>query len=194
MLAAAAGGRGRRSRLGRPGYIGAVSYNGAPMGVTDDLLRNNERYAAERDRAELPRRPAKRLAVVACMDARIDVHRILGLEEGDAHVIRNAGGVVTEDTVRSLAVSQRILGTEEVVLIQHTDCGMLGFDDDDFRRRLADETGVEPAWQAEPLADLEEGVRGSIARVRESPFVPHTDDVRGFVYDVESGALREVRA
>jgi carbonic anhydrase len=131
---------------------------------------------------------------VACMDARLDPARILGLEEGDAHVIRNAGGVVTDDEIRSLAISQRLLGTEEIVLIHHTDCGMLTFADDEFRRQIQDDTGVKPEWPAEAFSDLEEDVRQSIARIEASPFVPRKDSIRGFVYEVESGRLREVSA
>jgi carbonic anhydrase len=162
------------------------------MTVTDELLSNNEAYAASFDKAGLPLPPARHLAVVACMDARLDVHRILGLEVGDAHVIRNAGGVVTDDEIRSLSISQRLLGTNEIVLIHHTDCGMLTFTDDAFRRSILDETGIKPEWAPESFPDLDEDVRQSIARIKASPFIPHTDDVRGFVYDVETGRLREV--
>jgi len=162
------------------------------MSTTDDLLKNNEAYASGFDRAEQPLPPAKRLAVVACMDARLDPHRILGLERGDAHVIRNAGGVVTDDGVRSLAISQRLLGTEEIILIHHTDCGMLTFTDDDLKRQIQDETGIKPQWAAEAFTDLDEDVRQSIARIKASPFIPNKDSVRGFVYEVESGRLREV--
>jgi carbonic anhydrase len=126
------------------------------------------------------------------MDARLDVAAILGLEPGDAHVIRNAGGVVTDDEIRSLAISQRLLGTEEIVLIHHTDCGMLTFTDDAFRRSIQDDTGVKPEWAAEAFPDLDEDVRQSIARIRSSPFVPSKDSIRGFVYEVETGRLREV--
>jgi len=162
------------------------------MTVTDELLHNNEAYAAAFDKGELPLPPAKKLAVVACMDARLDVAAILGLEPGDAHVIRNAGGVVTDDEIRSLAISQRLLGTEEIVLIHHTDCGMLTFTDDAFRRSIQDDTGVKPEWAAESFPDLDEDVRQSIARIRSSPFVPSKDSIRGFVYEVETGRLREV--
>jgi carbonic anhydrase len=162
------------------------------MSATDDLLRNNEAYASGFDKGGLPAPPAKKVAVVACMDARLDVHAILGLEPGEAHVIRNAGGVVTEDAIRSLAISQRLLGTEEIVLIHHTECGMLTFSDDEFRRSIQDDTGVKPGWAAEAFADLDEDVRQSIARVKASPFLPHKDAVRGFVYDVETGRLSEV--
>jgi carbonic anhydrase len=162
------------------------------MGATDDLLKNNEEYAASFDKADLPLPPAKKVAVVACMDARLHVSKLLGLEEGDAHVIRNAGGVVTDDEIRSLAISQRLLGTEEVILIHHTDCGMLTFSDDEFRQQLEEETGVQPEWSAETFDDLEGNVRESIERIRANPFIPNKDSVRGFVYEVESGRLREV--
>jgi len=162
------------------------------MSNTDELLRNAERYAAGFDKEGLPLPPASRVAVVACMDARLIPTRVLGLEEGDAHVIRNAGGVITDDAIRSLAISQRLLGTEEIILIHHTDCGMLTFTDDEFRRQVQDETGIKPAWAAEAFDDLEEDVRQSIARVKASPFIPRKDSVRGFVYEVETGRLREV--
>jgi carbonic anhydrase len=162
------------------------------MGVTDELLANNEAYASRFDKGELPLPPAKKVAVVACMDARLDPARVLGLEEGDAHVIRNAGGVVTDDEIRSLAISQRLLGTEEIVLIHHTDCGMLTFSDDDFRRSIQEETGIKPEWAAEAFGDLDEDVRQSIARIEASPFIPRKDAIRGFVYEVETGRLREV--
>ena len=162
------------------------------MSVTDELLANNEAYASQFDKGELPLPPAKKVAVVACMDARLDPARVLGLEEGDAHVIRNAGGVVTDDEIRSLAISQRLLGTEEVVLIHHTDCGMLTFSDDEFKRSIQDETGIKPEWAAEAFGDLDEDVRQSIARIKASPFIPRKDAIRGFVYEVETGKLREV--
>ncbi len=162
------------------------------MSATDDLLKNNEAYAASFDKADLPLPPAKKLAVVACMDARLHVHAILGLAEGDAHVIRNAGGVVTDDEIRSLAISQRLLGTEEIVLIHHTDCGMLTFTDDEFRGQIEQETGIKPEWAAEAFADLEQDVRQSKARIEASPFIPNKGSIRGFVYEVESGRLREV--
>jgi carbonic anhydrase len=164
------------------------------MSATDDLLRNAETYAAEFDKAELPLPPAKGVAVVACMDARLHVYGVLGLQEGDAHVIRNAGGVVTDDTIRSLAISQRLLGTTEIVLIHHTGCGMLTFSDDEFKRSIQDETGIKPEWAAEAFGDLEEDVRQSIARIHASPFIPTQDSVRGFVYEVETGRLREVES
>ncbi len=161
------------------------------MSTTDELLANAERYASSFDKGQLPLPPAKRLAVLACMDARLNPYGILGLEEGDAHVIRNAGGVVTDDEIRSLAISQRLLGTQEIVLIHHTDCGMLTFTDDEFKRSVQDEVGIKPEWAAEAFGDLDEDVRQSIARIKASPFIPHKN-VRGFVYDVTAGTLREV--
>jgi carbonic anhydrase len=162
------------------------------MGVTDELLANNERYAESFDKGDLPLPPSKKLAVVACMDARLHVSKLLGLEEGDAHIIRNAGGVITDDEIRSLAISQRLLGTREIVLIHHTDCGMLTFKDDDFRHQIEEETGVRPEWAAEAFDELDQDVRQNIARIKTSPFIPHKDSVRGFVYDVSNGHLREV--
>ena len=164
------------------------------MSTTDDLLRNAEEYAASFDKGDLPLPPAKGVAVVACMDARLIPTKVLGLEEGDAHVIRNAGGVVTDDEIRSLAISQRLLGTTEIVLIHHTDCGMLTFTDDEFKRSVQDDTGIKPEWAAEAFSDLDEDVRQSIARIQASPFIPNKDSVRGFVYEVETGKLREVDA
>ena len=164
------------------------------MSTTDDLLRNAEEYAASFDKGELPLPPAKGVAVVACMDARLIPTKVLGLEEGDAHVIRNAGGVVTDDEIRSLAISQRLLGTTEIILIHHTDCGMLTFTDDEFKRSVQDDTGIKPEWAAEAFSDLDEDVRQSIARIQASPFIPNKDSVRGFVYEVETGSLREVDA
>ena len=164
------------------------------MSTTDDLLRNAEEYAASFDKGELPLPPAKGVAVVACMDARLIPTRVLGLEEGDAHVIRNAGGVVTDDEIRSLAISQRLLGTTEIILIHHTDCGMLTFTDDEFKRSVQDDTGIKPEWAAEAFSDLDEDVRQSIARIQASPFIPNKDSIRGFVYEVETGKLREVDA
>jgi carbonic anhydrase len=163
------------------------------MSVTDDLLANNARYA-ETFAGPLPLPPAKQLAVVACMDARLNVYAILGLAEGEAHVIRNAGGVVTDDEIRSLAISQRLLGTREIVLIHHTDCGMLTFTDDQFKRAIQEDTGIKPAWSAEAFPDLDEDVRQPIARIKASPFIPHKDSVRGFVFDVATGKLNEVTA
>jgi carbonic anhydrase len=162
------------------------------MSTTDQLLDNAGRYAADFDKGSLPPPPGRKVAVLACMDARINPYGLLGLSEGDAHVIRNAGGVVTSDAIRSLAISQRLLGTEEVILIHHTDCGMLTLSDDDFRRQLQEDTGIKPEWAAEAFSDLDEDVRQSIARIKASPFIPHKDGVRGFVYDVHDGSLREV--
>jgi carbonic anhydrase len=162
------------------------------MSVTEDLLRNADGYAATFDQGHLPMPPAKKVAVVACMDARLNVYGLLGLAEGDAHVIRNAGGVVTADEIRSLAISQRLLGTEEIILIHHTDCGMLTFTDDDFRRSIEAEVGIKPEWAAEAFPDVDADVRQSIARIKASPFIPRKDSVRGFVYDVGTGKLSEV--
>jgi carbonic anhydrase len=162
------------------------------VSVTDELLRNAESYAKSFDRGELPLPPAKRVAVLACMDARLNPYGLLGLAEGDAHVIRNAGGVVTDDEIRSLSISQRLLGTEEIILIHHTDCGMLTFTDDEFRRQVQEETGIKPPWPCETFDDLEEDVRQSIARIKSSPFIPRKESVRGFVYDVRTGRLSEV--
>ena len=162
------------------------------MSVTDELLQNAEQYAAGFDRGDLPLPPAKGVVVLACMDARLNPYGILGLGEGDAHVIRNAGGVVTDDEIRSLAISQRLLGTKEIILIHHTDCGMLTFTDDEFKRQIQDETGIKPEWAAEAFDDLETDVRQSIARIKASPFIPNKDNVRGFVYDVKTGRLDEV--
>ena len=162
------------------------------MSVIDDLLANNERYA-ERYPGPLPLLPSGHLAVIACMDARLDIFGILGLEGGEAHVIRNAGGVVTDDEIRSLTISQRLLGTRSVILIHHTDCGMLTFTDDQFKASIQEEVGIKPAWAAEAFADLDEDVRQSIARIKASPFIPHTDDVRGFVFDVATGRMREAK-
>ncbi len=162
------------------------------MSVTDELLESNKTYADNFTKGDLPLPPARKVAVVACMDARLDPARMLGLEEGDAHVIRNAGGVVTDDAIRSLTISQTLLGTEEIVLIHHTDCGMLTFTDDELRARIERETGIKPTWAPEAFADLDADVRQSIARIRASPFIPRRDRVRGFVYEVETGRLREV--
>jgi carbonic anhydrase len=162
------------------------------MSSTDELLRNNEAYAENFDKGGLPIPPAKKVAIIACMDARVNPSLILGLQEGDAHVIRNAGGVVTDDEIRSLAISQRLLGTEEIILIHHTDCGMLTFNDDDFKRAIQEDVGIKPGWSAEAFGDLDEDVRQSIARIKASPFVPNKDSIRGFVFEVETGRLREV--
>ncbi len=162
------------------------------MSTTDELLRNAESYAESFDKGDLPMPPGRKIAVLACMDARLNPYALLGLQEGDAHIIRNAGGVVTDDEIRSLAISQRLLGTEEIILIHHTDCGMLTFTDDEFKRSVQDDVGIKPEWAAEAFPDLDEDVRQSIARIQASPFIPHKDSVRGFVYEVESGRLREV--
>jgi len=162
------------------------------MSTTDELVKNAEAYAEGFDKSGLPMPPGKKVAVVACMDARLNPYGLLGLEEGDAHVIRNAGGVITDDEIRSLAISQNLLGTEEIVLIHHTDCGMLTFTDEEFAAKLEEETGSKPDWSAEAFSDLDDDVRNSVARIKESPFIPKKDSVRGFVYDVESGGLREV--
>jgi carbonic anhydrase len=162
------------------------------MTVTDELVHNADEYAAHFDKGDLPLPPAKGVAIVACMDARLNPYGLLGLHEGDAHVIRNAGGVITDDEIRSLAISQRLLGTTEIVLIHHTDCGMLTFTDDDFKRSVQEDTGIKPEWAAEAFGDLDEDVRQSIARIQASPFIPHKESVRGFVYEVETGRLREV--
>ncbi|SPM35594.1 Carbonic anhydrase [Mycobacterium rhizamassiliense] len=161
------------------------------MTATEDLLANNAEYANNFE-GPLPLPPGKHVAVLACMDARLDVYRILGLHEGEAHVIRNAGGVVTDDAIRSLAISQRLLGTQEIILIHHTDCGMLTFTDDDFKRSIQDETGVKPAWAAEAFPDLAEDVRQSLRRIENDPFVTKHVSLRGFVFDVASGKLDEV--
>ena len=162
------------------------------MSVTNELLRNNESYANSFKKGDLPMPPAKHLAVLACMDARIDVHKILGLQEGEAHVIRNAGGVATDDAIRSLVISQRLLGTNEVILIHHTDCGMLTFKDDEVKAQIEYEVGIKPEFALEAFSDLDADVRQSIGRIHASPFIPHKTNVRGFVYDVRSGRLDEV--
>jgi carbonic anhydrase len=161
------------------------------MSTTDDLLQNNERYASSFDKGDLPLPPGRKVAVIACMDARLDPARLLGLEEGDAHVIRNAGGVVSDEEIRSLAISQNLLGTEEIILIHHTDCGMLTFTDDEFAQKHEDDTGEKPNFIARAFSDLKEDVRSAIRKIKDSPFIPHKK-VRGFVYEVESGKLREV--
>jgi carbonic anhydrase len=162
------------------------------MSVTDELVANAQRYQAGFGKGELPMPPARHIAVVACMDARINLYGLLGLSEGDAHIIRNAGGVISEDAVRSLAISQRLLGTTEIMLIHHTDCGMLTFHDDEFKASIEAETGIRPAWAAEAFSDLDRDIRQSIARIKADPFIPHKESVRGFVYDVRTGGLREV--
>lgn len=160
--------------------------------VTDEMVASAAQHLAEFHAAPHTPKPARRVAVVACMDARLDLFNILGLEPGDAHLIRNAGGVATDDVIRSLAISQRKLGTREVVLVHHTDCGMLTFTEDEFRTTLLDETGMRPPWATEAFSDLERDVRNSMQRIRTNPFVPCRDNVRGFVYDVDTGELREV--
>ena len=161
------------------------------MSATDEYLAANARYA-ETFSGPLPLPPSKHVAVIACMDARLNVYAILGLGEGEAHVIRNAGGAVTDDQIRSLAISQRLLGTREIILIHHTDCGMLTFTDDAFKRAIQDDTGVRPPWSAEAFPDLGEDIRQSIARIQASPFIPHKDQVRGFIFDVATGRLLEI--
>ena len=162
------------------------------MTVTDELLRNNAEFASSFAKGDLPMPPGKGLAVVACMDARLNVYALLGLDEGQAHVIRNAGGVVTEDVIRSLAISQRLLGTSEVILVHHTDCGMLTFTDDQVKADIEADTGLRPHFALEAFADLERDIRQSIARIKASPFVPNKDSVRGFIFDVTTGKLQEV--
>ena len=164
------------------------------MSSTDEFLSNNAKYADGFSKGGLPMPPAKQIAIVACMDARLETGRLLGLEEGDAHVIRNAGGVVSDDVIRSLTISQRLLGTREIVLIHHTDCGMLTFSDAELKDSITHETGIRPPFAMEAFQDLEADVRQSIARIEASPFIPHKDRIRGFVYEVESGRLREVAA
>jgi carbonic anhydrase len=161
---------------------------------TDDLLQNNRKFAAAFDHPGLPARPASRVAIVACMDARLDPARVVGLEPGDAHVIRNAGGVVTHDTIRSLTISQRLLGTEEIMVIQHTDCGMLKIKEGELESQIEAETGVPLPFVIDAISDLDGGVRESLGRLHASPFLPNKGSVRGFVYDVDTGALREVLA
>jgi carbonic anhydrase len=162
------------------------------MPATDELVRNSEDYADGFNKGDLPLPPGKKVAVLACMDARLNPYGILGLEEGDAHVIRNAGGVVSDDAIRSLAISQNLLGTEEIVLIHHTDCGMLTFTDEELASKLEDEYGERPDWHAHAFGDLVQDVKDGIEKIKASPFIPRTDVVRGFVYDVESGSLDEV--
>jgi carbonic anhydrase len=183
--------------LGRDSLVGADENENQRrkrprLSTTDELLKNAETYAGGFDKGDLPLPPARKVAVLACMDARLNPQKILGLEEGDGHVIRNAGGVVTDDEIRSLAISQRLLGTEEIILIHHTDCGMLTFSDEEFGAQLEADTGNRPEWTARSFTDLEGDVRDSIRRIAESPFIPRTDRVRGFVYEVETGTLLEV--
>lgn len=162
------------------------------MSTTEEFIAANREYASTFTKGDKPLPPARKTAVVACMDARIETGRLLGLEEGDAHVIRNAGGVVSDDVIRSLAISQRLLGTREIVLIHHTDCGMLTFRDDEVKAQIENETGIRPSFALEAFSDLEDDIRQSIQRIQSSPFIPHKDSVRGFVYDVRTGLLNEV--
>ncbi|MBM3635103.1 MAG: carbonic anhydrase [Actinobacteria bacterium] len=164
------------------------------MSATDDLLRHSEEWAASFTQGDLGVEPTLRLAVVACMDSRLDPPALLGLRPGEAHFMRNAGGTVTDDMIRSLVISQRFLGTREIILIHHTDCGMLRFTDDELLRSLHNETGIRPTWAVETFADTEEDLRMSMRRVRTSPFIPYTDSVRGFIYDVKTGRIAEVEA
>ena len=161
------------------------------MSTTDELLRNNQEYTASFE-GDLPMPPGMQVAVVACMDARLNVYALLGLREGEAHVIRNAGGVVSDDVLRSLVISQRLLGTREVILVHHTDCGMLTFTDDQVKADIEADVGLRPHFALEAFSDLERDIRQSIARIKASPFVPNKDSIRGFIYDVRSGALQEV--
>ena len=163
------------------------------MSQTEQLLRNNEAYAKTFKKGSLPLPPSRKVAVLACMDARLDVHKILGLEEGEAHVIRNAGGAATDDAIRSLVISQRLLGTQEIILIHHTDCGMLTFTDDEVKKKIQSETGIRPQFALEAFPNLDEDVRQSIGRIKASPFVPRKDRIRGFVYDIKTARLREIR-
>lgn len=174
------------------GRLAPTAESGSVVSVTDEFLANNTVYA-ESFAGPLSLPPSRRLAVVACMDARMDIYRILGLRDGDAHVIRNAGGAVTGDAIRSLAISQRLLGTREIILIHHTRCGMLTFTDDDFRQDIEKDTGIRPEWAVEAFVDLEKDVRQSIRRITASPFIPRKDAIRGFVFDVATGCLDEVK-
>ena len=162
------------------------------MSTTDELLQANQDYAAQFDKGDLPMPPGRKVAIVACMDARLDVYRMLGLSEGEAHVIRNAGGIVSDDVIRSLAISQRLLGTEEIVLIHHTDCGMLTFRDDELKAQIEQDTGLRPPFALEAFSEPAADVRQSLKRIRSSPFGPRKDALRGFVFDVKSGRLEEV--
>ena len=162
------------------------------MNVIDQFLENNAAYAGKFASGSVPMPPAMQIAVVVCMDARLETGALLGLVEGDAHVIRNAGGVVTDDVIRSLTISQRLLGTSEIMLIHHTDCGMLTFSDDDLKQQIQADTGIKPPFAMEAFSDLDEDVRQSVARIKASPFILHKEQVRGFVYEVESGRLREI--
>jgi len=162
------------------------------VSTIDEFVKNAEAYSESFAKGDLPLPPATKVAIVACMDARLNPYGLLGLHEGDAHVIRNAGGVITDDEIRSLAISQRLLGTKEIILIHHTDCGMLTFTDDEFKRAIQDETGIKPEWAAEAFNDPEEDVRQSLRRIEASPFVTKHESLRGFVFDVATGRLNEV--
>jgi len=162
------------------------------MSVIDEFLKANKSYVSAFSKGDLPMPPGRKVAVLACMDARLDPARVLGLEEGDAHVIRNAGGVASDDAIRSLVISQRLLGTKDIVLIHHTDCGMLTFRDDEVKDQIYADTGLRPSFALEAFADESEDVRHSIRRIQASPFIPHRTSVRGFVYDVRTGQLNEV--
>ena len=162
------------------------------MSATDDLLSNNTSYAESFDKGHLSAPPALKIAVVTCMDARLDTHRLLGIAEGDAHVIRNAGGIVSDDVIRSLLISQRLLGTREIMVIHHTGCGMATFRDDDLKDAIEEETGLRPSFALEAFRELEQDVRQSMARIKASPFIPSKDGIRGFIYDVETGRLEKV--
>jgi carbonic anhydrase len=181
-----------KTHLTAPDILGGTNPKGAEMSAIDEFLKNNEAFAEGFDKGDLPLPPAKKVAIVACMDARLNPYPILGLSIGDAHVIRNAGGVITDDEIRSLAISQHLLGTEEIMLIHHTDCGMLTFSDTEFEQTLEKETGQRPEWRPRSFPDLEDDLRDSIKRIKENPFIPRTDEVRGFVYDVKTGRLSEV--
>ena len=171
-------------------HLFGIQVNG--MTAMDELLKNNARYAENFDKGDLRSPPGRKLAILACMDARLDTHKALGLAEGDAHVIRNAGGVVTDDALRSLVISQRLLGTREIVLIHHTDCGMLTFRDDEIKDAIEEDTGLRPPFAFDTFRNLEQNVRQSIARIRACPFIPHKDNIRGFVYDCATGRLNAV--
>ena len=162
------------------------------MSVTDELLASAQDYSTGVSHGDLPMPPGRQVAVVACMDARLNVYGLLGLSEGEAHVIRNAGGVISEDAIRSLAISQRLLGTREIVLLHHSDCGMLTFTDDEFKAQIEADTGIRPAWAAEAFGDPAEDIRQSLRRLAVNPFIPHREQVRGFVYSVTDGTLSEV--
>lgn len=163
------------------------------MSAIDICLDHNAKYAAGFSRGDLPMPPKMKIAIIACMDARLETGAMLGLEEGDAHVIRNAGGVVSEDVIRSLTISQRLLGTREIMLIHHTDCGMLTFTDAELGESIRKETGIRPPFALDAFTDPEDDIRQSIERINASPFIPHKDIIRGFVYEVETGGLREVK-